>query len=74
MLKKKTQLESGLFFTLFLNYALLKSFITSNIVDPSRAGESVTTTPAERNASIFPFAVPFPPDTIAPACPFIKKK
>lgn len=38
-----------------------------NIASPIIAGVSTTFTPAEVNASIFAFAVPFPPEMMAPA-------
>ena len=39
------------------------------ISSPASVGLSPTCTPAARRASIFPCAVPLPPDTIAPAWP-----
>lgn len=55
---------------------LLRSIVTPinytcNIVEPNRAGDCVTTTPAAFNASIFSDAPPFPPEMIAPACPIL---
>jgi hypothetical protein len=45
------------------NYFLIRAINVSAIV----AGVSATAMPAAFNASIFPAAVPFPPETIAPA-------
>lgn len=39
------------------------------MADPILAGELVTVTPADSKAAILSFAVPLPPETIAPACP-----
>src|SRR6266404_1208246 len=44
-------------------------FIRAINVSAIVAGVSATAMPAAFNASIFPAAVPFPPETIAPACP-----
>lgn len=41
--------------------------LTSKIVSPIFAGESVTLTPAALKEAIFSSAPPFPPDMIAPA-------
>ena len=51
------------------SYSNLASFMAWCIVVPRRAGDSVTTTPAARRASILSLAVPFPPAMIAPAWP-----
>src|SRR5437867_5957171 len=44
-------------------------FSASSIDLPRLAGESATRIPAERIASILSFAVPFPPEMMAPAWP-----
>src|SRR5690606_40583119 len=42
---------------------------TSTMSSPAAVGLVPTCTPAARRASIFPCAVPLPPDTMAPAWP-----
>src|SRR5438477_5642434 len=44
-------------------------FIRAISVSAMTAGVGAIAVPAALSASIFPAAVPFPPDTIAPACP-----
>src|ERR1044071_1325411 len=45
--------------------------ISSNVLAISD-GVAATPIPAARNAAIFAVAVPFPPLTIAPACPILR--
>src|SRR6202040_1041088 len=47
----------------------IQLFIRAINVSAIVAGVSATAIPAAFNASIFPEAVPLPPETIAPACP-----
>ena len=44
----------------------------SAINSPASVGLRPMRTPADSSASIFPFAVPLPPDTIAPAWPILR--
>lgn len=58
-------------FNIKLIQANFLSFITSSIVLPIYAGELVTLIPAFYIALIFSGALPFPLETIAPACPIL---
>ena len=51
---------------------LLELTTMSAISSPASVGLRPMRTPADSSASIFPFAVPLPPDTIAPAWPILR--